>query len=185
HQEVKDHICNLIDEPALLLSCHVSYVTATLDGQPWECEAVIIAIQKHSPQLPHLEAIMLAFLRGTLETWERFASEFAPGGLIDLANTSEREEAWMPSTNDANEGALLSYRQAIRHMPRLTGLVYNSQAMVRRNDTEAFMHSKFGPEDYAFVREWARNSDASKLEASMRRAQAEFDQRVVQMKQAR
>jgi hypothetical protein len=39
-----------------------------------------------------------------------FTSEFAPGGLIDEATAEERELAWMPATNDENEGALGSFR---------------------------------------------------------------------------
>jgi len=33
-------------------------------------------------------------------------SEFAPDGLIDQSMAEEKELAWMPATNDGNEGAL-------------------------------------------------------------------------------
>ncbi|KAJ7877232.1 hypothetical protein B0H14DRAFT_3784454 [Mycena olivaceomarginata] len=52
--------------------------------------------------------------RKSNHTWIRFSSEFAPGGLIDQSSATEKQLAWMPSTNDANEGALGAYRVAIR-----------------------------------------------------------------------
>ena len=45
----------------------------------------------------------------TTPTWKRFISEFAPGGLIDEATAEEKELAWMPPTNDINEGAVGSF----------------------------------------------------------------------------
>jgi hypothetical protein len=32
--------------------------------------------------------------------------EFAPDGLIDQSTAEEKELAWMPATNNVNEGAL-------------------------------------------------------------------------------
>ena len=50
-----------------------------------------------------------AFLKGASSTWDRFTSEFVPGGMIDEATDLEKDLAWMPATNDLNEGALGSY----------------------------------------------------------------------------
>ncbi len=58
------------------------------------------------PELPHLSPLLVAFFEGAAATWKRFTSEFAPGGLINEATTQEKDSAWMPPTNDANEGAL-------------------------------------------------------------------------------
>ena len=43
------------------------------------------------PTLPHFRNLCLAFFQGAAETWIRFISEFAPGGLIDEATTEERK----------------------------------------------------------------------------------------------
>ena len=48
----------------------------------------------------------MAFFTGAANTWERFISEFAEGGLIDEATTEEKDLAWLPAVNDENEGAL-------------------------------------------------------------------------------
>ena len=58
------------------------------------------------PELPHRTSVLIAFLEGAADTWKCFTSEFAPGGLIDEATVEERDLAWMPPTNDMNEGAL-------------------------------------------------------------------------------
>ena len=44
---------------------------------------------------------------------KRFTSEYAPGGLIDEATEEEKNHAWMPLTNDVNEGALGSVVEAL------------------------------------------------------------------------
>ena len=49
---------------------------------------------------------LIAFFEAAGKTWQCFTSEFAPGGLIDETTAEEKEVAWMPPTNDANEGAL-------------------------------------------------------------------------------
>ena len=86
-----------------------------------------------------MKAITVAFLRGALVTWEWFTAEFAPGGLIDEASADEKHLAWMPATNDVNEGALGAYRVVIRGKPSLTLHQYNAMAMFQHNDTQAFM----------------------------------------------
>lgn len=68
---------------------------------------------KLTPELPHLKQITVAFFRGSNVTWRRFSAEFAPGGLIDEALAEEKHLAWMPATNDVNEGALGAYRVTI------------------------------------------------------------------------
>ena len=63
--------------------------------------------------LPYLKELLIANFTGADETWTCFTSEFSPGGLIDAATTEERNLAWMPATNDENEGALGSFRKLI------------------------------------------------------------------------
>ncbi|KAH8822347.1 hypothetical protein DL96DRAFT_1748615 [Flagelloscypha sp. PMI_526] len=57
--------------------------------------------------------LLVAFLQGALATWVRFSTEFAPGGLIDLASIDFRLFAWMPATNDHNEGLLGLLRRTL------------------------------------------------------------------------
>ncbi|KAJ7935046.1 hypothetical protein B0H13DRAFT_2305200 [Mycena leptocephala] len=116
-----------------------------------------------------------------LTTWTRFSAEFAPGGLIDTCTATERQLAWMPSTNDANEGALGAYRVAIRGKPSLTLHQYNAQAMFRRNDTQNFMDAVFTDEDHAYIMREARRIDASGEEARRREQIVDFRIKTAEM----
>ena len=129
-----------------------------MDGEPWESPKVVAEIQRMAPKLPHLKPLLVAFFRGGSETWKRFTSEFAPGGLIDEATAEEKALAWMPATNDVNEGALGSFRVLMRRQPQLTLLQYNAQAMFYHNNTQAFMEKNFQDEDYKFIHKMARES---------------------------
>src|SRR5436190_62596 len=110
HKEIYMHMQKIIENPSLLVGSSVSYETGAMDGQLWESPGAVAAINKLAPQLPHLLPVLVAFFEGAAKTWKRFTSEFAPGGLIDEATTEEKELAWMPPTNDVNEGALGAFR---------------------------------------------------------------------------
>ena len=170
HKSVFKHMKKIIQRPSLLLGPRASYKTGALDGQCWEAEGVFAAIQRLAPELPHLSPVLVAFFKGAAETWKRFTSEFAPGGLIDEATPSERDLAWMPPTNDVNEGALGAFRVLLRRQPQLSELHYNAQAMFKHNETQAFMEAKFQPEDYKFIHEMARLIDSQGLEPKRKKA---------------
>jgi hypothetical protein len=111
HQKVSTHIQTIITNPFNLLCENPSSDIASLEGDEWQHPGIFKSI--HELSLPHLEDLLVAFFTGADETWTRFTSEFAPGGLIDAATTEERDLAWMPATNDENEGALGSFRKLI------------------------------------------------------------------------
>jgi hypothetical protein len=181
HSEVQNHIKNILDDPDLLFGVEASAATTSLDGKDWEDpDAIRIALEMKN-KLPHLKSVTVAFFRGSLPTWTRFSAEFAPGGLIDQATPDEKHRAWMPATNDINEGRLGSFRISARNKPTQTLHSYNSQAMFSRNRTIEFMMALFEEEDYRFIRQEARRLDASKTEQERKRAQVEFRRRVIQM----
>lgn len=65
--------------------------------------------------------------------------------------------AWLPTTNDVNEGALGLFRVLMQKQPQLIGVQYNAQAMFHHNKTQAFMEAKFTePEDFKFIHQEAR-----------------------------
>jgi hypothetical protein len=158
HAKISSHITRIIEDPSFLVGPNVTHVTGAMDGEPWQAPEVIAAIQKMAPQFPHLKPLLVAFFKGASETWKRFTSEFAPGGLIDEATAEEKDLAWMPATNDVNEGALGSFRVLMRRQPQLTLLQYNAQAMFHHNNTQAFMEKNFQADDYKFVHQMARES---------------------------
>ena len=173
----------IIANPDILLGSDASYATATLDGEEWQNPAVIEKIHDISTSLPHLQDLLVVFFKGTAETWKRFTSEFAPGGLIDAATAEERELVQMPATNDKNEDALGSFRHLMWNQPQLTLLNHNVLAMFFRNNTQAFMAAKFTePADYQFLRQLAR--DASGDERQRHKELVEFHDKQQQKKTA-
>ena len=164
HKQVEEHIQKLIDNPELLLSSGTSCIDATLDGSEWERPDAIAKILEMRPELPHLADVLVAFLKGALATWKCFTTEFVPGGIIDQASEEQKDLAWMPATNDVNEGILGSYRVFMRGKPNTTLHAFNAQAMYKQNDTQDFMDKNFTEEDHAYVRKMARAIDESGLE---------------------
>ena len=157
HQKVSKHIRTIIANPSNLLCENPSSVTASLDGNEWQHPNIFKSIRDLG--LPYLNKLLIAFFTGADETWTRFTSEFAPGGLIDAATTEERDLAWMPATNDENEGALGSFCKLIRQQPQLTMQGYNRLTMFFRNNTQLFMEAKFTTdEDYKFLHKLARET---------------------------
>ena len=164
HSRVYDHMQKIIANPDILigedLDLSESYKTATLDGEKWQNSAVIKKIFDLIPTLPHFCNLLIAFFKGAAQTWKRFTSEFSPGGLIDEATAEEKELAHMPAANDENEGLLGSFRRLMHHQPQLTLLSCNSLLMFFRNNTEAFMETKFTEEEnYQYIHKLGREAN--------------------------
>ena len=81
HHRVYDHMQKIIANPDILLGSDASYATATLDGKEWQNPVVIEKIHDISTSLPYLQDLLVVFFKGAAETWKRFTSESAPGGL--------------------------------------------------------------------------------------------------------
>ncbi|KAJ7700437.1 hypothetical protein B0H17DRAFT_925361, partial [Mycena rosella] len=111
-----------------------------------------------------------------------FSSEFAPGGLIDEASASERQLAWMPATNDANEGSLGQYRVKMRNTPTLTLHQFNAAVMYNQNNTQDFMDALFEPPDHLYIVRLARKEDASGIERKRKAELADFRIRLATMR---
>jgi DNA-binding phage protein len=185
HHSIRCHILVILDNPDLIFGTDIQYQTATLNGLQWADPKAMKAVFDLIPSLPHIKPITLAFFRGALTTWIRFSAEFAPGGLIDACTATEKQLAWMPSTNDANEGALGAYRVMIRGKPSLTLHQYNAQAMFRRNQTQDFMDAVFTPEDHAYIMQEARRIEASGEEARRRNEIVDFRLKTAETQKAK
>jgi hypothetical protein len=110
HLKVEQHIDKIISHPELLMSANATYTTGAMDGKEWETPDAVAAILKMAPELPHLSNLVVEFFTGARGKWICFTSEFTPGGLIDEATDSQKDWAWMPPTNDLNEGILGVFR---------------------------------------------------------------------------
>jgi hypothetical protein len=173
HERVKEHCQKLISQPELLYGPDASYEKGSMDGKIWDRPESIYAVQALAPTLPHLRGALVAFLEGALETWERFSAEYAPGGEIANASASQRQNAWVPTTNDHNEGALGAMRVAARRAPNMTLETHNAREMYKRNDTRAFMEAVLSaPEDRQFLRKTARVVNGEGRQRQRREVQA-------------
>ncbi len=139
HTKVRSHIQTLIDNPDLILSPDADPKLAVLDGKDWHRAEAVKISHELAESIPYIRDLFVTVLGGALKTWDRFCAEFVEGGVIASSSTATREGAYMPATNDANEGALGSYRIFIRNNPTSSVLQFNSRFMYLRNGTKAFM----------------------------------------------
>ncbi|KAF8227020.1 hypothetical protein L208DRAFT_1298847, partial [Tricholoma matsutake] len=157
YAKVLDHMGEIIHNPHLLIGPPPSFTTAALDGQNWNSPKIFEAVHEKVSTFPHINGLLTAFFEGAEETWKRFTSEFAPGGLIDQSTVEEKEPAWMPATNDVNEGTLRAFRVQMQIKPQLTMTNYNALAMFECNNTQNFMSALFmEPGDFKFLHGQAR-----------------------------
>lgn len=161
HYKLKAHIKHLIDNPDLAIGPNARAYTATLDGNAWHHPDSMAAVLTQREDLPYLKELFVAFMEEALVTWERFTAEFNYGGLIDSATQEEKDLAWMPTTNDANEGRLGGWRLFARTNPSSTIEQYNNIAMFWKNETQAFMDANFTPADHQYILKKAREEEAS------------------------
>ncbi|KAJ3831162.1 hypothetical protein F5878DRAFT_667849 [Lentinula raphanica] len=183
HVEVREHVQKLIDNPGLLMTPgDDAWILGSLDGKEWEHPDVIKLIHSELSDMPNFKGLLTEFLNESLACWVRFTAEFAPGGLIDMATEEEKDSAWMPSTNDANEGALGSYRVMLRFKHSLSFLQYNAIMAYSCNNTQAFMDAMLTLDDFSYIMKEARTLDASGVEKKRREDQVAFDAKVAQMK---
>lgn len=161
HTDLKTHIKKLIADPDLVIGPKATSSHATLDGEPWHHPDSISAIHAQRDDLPYLCELFIAFMEEALVTWERFTSEFESGGVIDSTTQEEKDLAWLPTTNDHNEGRLGSWRLYARANPSSTIEQYNNIAMYTKNNAQAFMDTNFEPEDHCYVMRRTRIEDAS------------------------
>ncbi|KAL1761684.1 hypothetical protein FB107DRAFT_200573 [Schizophyllum commune] len=185
HARLKNFIKKLIADTTLVLGPNASYKTATFDGEPWERDGVFEAIEalREAALMPHLEVLWVQFLEGALETWERFSAEFDPGGSIDGLTADEKDEFWMPATNDANESALGGLRANAARRPNQTLHQFEAKDTFRRNGTQDFIDS-LEDEDHRFVREEARRVQQSRPQKQIRRAQVAHDDEEARRRQS-
>ncbi|KAJ8489944.1 hypothetical protein ONZ51_g2649 [Trametes cubensis] len=168
HERLKAYMTRIIADPDILLAPDASHTRAALDGEPWERPAVITSVHALAPSLPHLRGALVEFFTGALATWERFTAEFAPGGTIANLSTYHRSLAWMPTTNDENEGALGSWRNTARAAPSISLHQHNARSMYKMNRTSEFVSTSCGPAEQKFFRQRAREIDGAGLERKRR-----------------
>ena len=173
------HCRRVIADPDLICGPNLSFETASMDGQPWERPEAMYAAHALLPTLPmnEVRAALVAFFEGALETWERFGADVLDVELTD----KQKEDAWMPSTNDASEGWLgANARQARRRAPNATIDIINAKSRYKHNGTGDFIAGNLDTGDgQKFLRQKARAIGAEGREKNRKIAQAEHDTNTV------
>jgi hypothetical protein len=182
HEKVKSHCQLIVSSPELLVGPTATYKTGSMDKQEWDSSEAFAKVQTLAPKLPHLIPALVEFFKGALDTWIRFSQEFATGGVIDQSTVEQRALAFMPTTNDDNEGALGSLRVIMRLKPGMTLHQYNARQMFKLNKTAAFAES-LGPDMFKFARKESRKQDTAGLATKQKIEQANYDLQVAQEQQ--
>ncbi|KAJ6624198.1 hypothetical protein B0H10DRAFT_2212928 [Mycena sp. CBHHK59/15] len=184
HERVRTYCRAVVADPDIILSLTASLETISMDGEPWDNPELFYKIQSIQADLPRVHECLVIFFRGALETWERFTEDYAEGGIIMNLSAEERLRAWMPTTNDANGGALGELRTGSRRAPNMSLHQHNARKMYKRNDTQAYRHLLL-PKSFHIIRAKARMVDSSGLTKKHRQAQNEADEAAVKEKHER
>ncbi|EAU83795.2 hypothetical protein CC1G_07530 [Coprinopsis cinerea okayama7 len=140
---------------------------------------VLNVVHQLAPTLPHLDDSISAFTTGAREAFvERFSDEFREGNGIDSLTEAERDDLFFASTNDANEGALGSWRLAQRRRVSETLHKFNASFTAELNGTEFFIEHMLTEEaDEIYLRKEARLRDEDGLQRQLKEAQVEADRK--------
>ncbi|KAJ3747077.1 hypothetical protein DFH05DRAFT_1457516 [Lentinula detonsa] len=177
HQRVIHHIDTLIEYPEYLIGPDASEVKGSLNGQVWERPQAFYAVQSYMIQLPHLQDLLIYFLRSSQVVWLRFMSEFDEYGALSHATPEQIEHAFMEKTNNLNEAAFGMYKQTARVNPTISLSQYNSRQMYKFNNTSNFLHS-LSPEMHAWLQRITRKQDSSGAGRQEKLRLAEYCQNV-------
>ncbi|KAF9233996.1 hypothetical protein BU15DRAFT_53177, partial [Melanogaster broomeanus] len=177
------HIKRLIANVKIIIGPEASYLTASLDGKPFERPEAVYTIMKLASNVeiyPNLAPLLVAFLEGALETAIRFTSEFARDGAITKMTSEQRQLARMNTTNDVNEGALGTLRTSMWQAPCMSLAHFNAQFKYKKNRTDMYIKTCMSRNAQKYLQKKARLDDASGHERKRRTNQAQHDAKVVQ-----
>ena len=166
HRRIAAFCRHIAANPHILLNPNSDLSIITLDGKPYQDALLIEKLQRIAPELgKDLNKTITAMFSGAAHGWDIFTEEFAVGGLIDSLTPKQRQLLFIPATNDANEGALGSWRVHLCYNPNSTTATFSAKARLERNDTENFILTQMTDENHRHVMRVVRrkNSDRSTL----------------------
>ncbi|KAJ3726828.1 hypothetical protein C8R42DRAFT_574155 [Lentinula raphanica] len=182
HESLIVHVQNIFHYPELLCGSDSSYLTASLDGKPWERPEAVYAVLAMSSQLPDLIGIVKYLFEGALATWKRFAAEVTDQSLNDGLSS----HLYIPGTNDANESGLSDLRQLKIRAPNASLEYNNSRMMLKRNGTARYVEDNLmGEEDQKILRQLERAEEAQGNGKKRRKLIADTSQQKVAVTRAK
>lgn len=164
HNSVKLQLQAIASNPEDLINGIHTVKLDYLSNENWSEPGVFTELKNWANTMPYLPELLSAFCLGALETWGRFTQDLMPGDIPLSLSPEETMKSFAPPTNDANEGALGTWRVWSRQFPSLTVHRFNAIQANRMNQTEDYMQSNFTPDLYSWIRQEARRIDTSKRE---------------------
>ncbi|KAJ7058635.1 hypothetical protein C8F01DRAFT_1255784 [Mycena amicta] len=169
HRNLGSFCQKFTDNPSLLLNPTTDDSQLTVDREPFMNPLVVAKIRSRASELPDLERALAATFRGAIKGWDIFTEEFKLGGSIDQLTTEERDEMFIDSTNDADEGGLGTLRQQKRKSPAGTIALFSARMMYQRNGTEDFISAHASSREMLlYAARETRKLDASGAEKKFR-----------------
>ncbi|KAF8310005.1 hypothetical protein DL93DRAFT_2140948 [Clavulina sp. PMI_390] len=183
HEGVKSHVKHLAAHPEYFIDSEVEAEAITLNKKPLRQPEVLQAIRRRASTLPRddVQGVLTAFFDEAWAAWVRFTAEFAPGGVIARMTPEERDRAWMPAANDANESGCGQKRSQTSKTKCLTLRRFNAKAMYRNNGTHAFAKHKVTMQDRGKIMRRVRKLDAMGLEKLRRKILAEHNKKKAEL----
>ncbi|KAJ7451260.1 hypothetical protein B0H11DRAFT_1742871 [Mycena galericulata] len=176
HRKLPEFCAHIASNPHIILDPTTPQHQLTIDGKPFLNEFLLDAIAELRCELPNLFLVISTMFSGCETGWVQFTPEFHVGGTFSRLTPEQRAILFIPSTNDANEGMLGSFRVHMRYHPNSTAVSFTNQTRVERNNTEAFIKKCCDAAVQKFVMREVRTVGASGARAKFRRALAVHQQ---------
>ncbi|KAJ7713508.1 hypothetical protein DFH07DRAFT_974711 [Mycena maculata] len=180
HQNVQEHLKKIAANPKLVTGSDTTPETASLNGRMWEKpEVVYAALARISEwKLEHVDALVVRYCKGALDTWPCFSAEWAEDGPISKLSPEDIERAWLEVTNDGNESELGITRGSSHSAPHMSLAYHNALRMYKANKTSAYLPT-LSAEDRQAIRAQVRLDDGSGANREQKHAQIKYMKEVV------
>ncbi|KAJ7504739.1 hypothetical protein B0H11DRAFT_1669466, partial [Mycena galericulata] len=115
HRKLPEFCAHIASNPHIILDPTTPQHQLTIDGKPFLNEFLLDAIAELRCELPNLFFVISAMFSGCETGWVQFTPEFHVGGTFSRLTPEQRAILSIPSTNDANDGMLGSFRVHMRY----------------------------------------------------------------------
>ncbi|KAJ7083569.1 hypothetical protein C8R44DRAFT_753426 [Mycena epipterygia] len=159
HRKLPVFCAYISANPHILLDPSTPPEKLTIDGRPFLDDLLLPSIRQLLRELPNVFLMISNMFSGF-------------GGTFDCLTPEQRAILFIPSTNNANEGMLGSYRVHMRYHPNSTARSFCNQTRTERNNMEAFIKKICDNAVLKWVIREVRKDGASTTRAKFRKAWA-------------
>jgi hypothetical protein len=160
HKHLKEHLCQLIVTPDLLLSSEASCETGTFLGHMWHCPDIVFCILCTTRSLPNLANLLVEYFKGELKGWDQFTKEWRPNSKLIMATDAQHACAYVAAIKDACEGALCQAR-VLSHQWLYKNNERNGRLMYLQDGAINFVRAMFVEASHDHMQAKVRKLNAS------------------------